>query len=91
MKTTDERLTELELKIDALTTQITKGFDFAEKKFDSLEAKIDKIQDGSSQTLGTIEKELKDGFAEVVAELKKINSVTSYEAIHNNSPKIGEA
>lgn len=88
----------MEKEFKELADKIAEGFDLIDKRFeaiqnkidklDAIEAKIDKIQDGSNHTLSTIEQELKDGFANVIAELRKINGVTNYEAIHKNTPNI---
>lgn len=83
MKSSDERFNEIEAKIDALTNQITIGFDLANKRFealennisklDTIEKKIDNLKAGSNHTMSTIETELREGFAKVISELKKIN------------------
>lgn len=91
MESNTKKLNELEQKIDNLTEIITQGFEVANDKIEAIESKIDTLKGGSEKTIGNIEHEVKKGFAEVITELKKINSVTRYEDIHENSRKIGEA
>lgn len=87
----NEKFDALEKKLDALAMQVAKGFDFAEKKFDAIETKINDLRGGSEANLGGLEKEIKEGFAGVVVELKKINVATRYEHDYEYLKKQGEA
>jgi hypothetical protein len=93
MKNLDRKIHELETKIDGVTNQIetladqiATGFELVSKEFESVEQKIDSLKGGSISNLGDVEKSMKQGFADVIAELRKINSITKYEDLHKNLP-----
>ena len=84
MDNIEAKLTELEKKIENLTDQVSNGFQLLS---DNLQA----LRGASKGNLHTVETTMKDGFSNVLAELKKLNTVTRYQEEFDNIPKQGEA
>lgn len=94
----EQRIEELEKKIDNLTEQITKGFELTQEQFSTvdkrlckLEEKIDNLKGNAKSNLETVESTMAKGFADIIAELKKINAVTRYEEQHDDLKRFGQA
>lgn len=81
----EQKVKELEAKIDNLTEQITKGFELMSQNFKEIENSIENLRGGSQSDLGTVESTISKGFADIILELKKINTVTRYEQKHEDS------
>lgn len=76
----DVKLKDITIQLDLLANQIATGFEIVSKEFDSIEKKIG----GTISNIGDVEKTMKEGFADVISELRKINSITRYEEILKN-------
>lgn len=79
-------MTAIESKMDAIANQLTGGFELILARIKELDHKISEVKGDSTGNLGMVEKSLDKGFSEVIAELKKINHVTSYKEITKNIP-----
>jgi len=82
----EERVLAIESKMEAIANQLTGGFELILARIKDLDHKISEIKGDATGNLGMVEKSLDQGFSEVIAELKKINHVTSYKEMTNNIP-----
>ena len=90
----ETKIADLERKIDTLMESVASGFEAVSTDLKAIEKRLDILKGKSESNLDTID----EGFItvtskldDIINELKKVNAVTSYDAIHKNLPKQGEA
>lgn len=86
MDNLEPRVLAIESKMEAITSQLTGGFELILARLKEIDTRISDLKGDSTGNLGMVEKTLDKGFSEIISELKKINHVTSYKDMANNIP-----